>query len=141
MTAKTFASLRFKGDRLEPSQVTEILDEAPTTAYRKGEIYKRSRGQEIRGRTGLWLLSSRGHIQSEDLNDHLKYLVKILFPGGSQERVERLHHLMRDGHVEADVGCFWQGGPGASPPTIAQEVRKALKKLPAEIETDFQKAA
>ena len=59
-TLTTYASLRFIGDRLEPSRLTELLREQPTTAYRKGEVYKRSRGCEVQGRTGLWLLSTKG---------------------------------------------------------------------------------
>ncbi len=79
-TLKTFASLRFRGDRLDPGRVTAILGAAPTTAYRKGEIFKRSRGHEARGRTGVWLLSSNGHVSSPELDRHLRFLLAILFP-------------------------------------------------------------
>jgi hypothetical protein len=133
---KTFASLRFKGDRLEPERVTEILDAAPTTSYRKGDVYKRSRGHAVQGRTGLWLLSSKGRVSSADLNDHLEYFVALLFPAGSEERVRRLRELMRDGQVEADIGIFWHGEPGTSPPIVPASIRKALKKLPVSTEMD-----
>jgi hypothetical protein len=138
--SKTFASLRFKGDRLEPRRVTEILHADPTTAYRKGEVYKRSRGHEVRGRTGLWLLSSKGRVESSDLNDHLNYLLTILFPNSSDDRVEQLRELLRDGHIEADVSCFWFGKPGSFSPTIPEDIRAALERLPARIERDFQLA-
>lgn len=135
---ETFASLRFTGDRLDPGRLTEILRAAPTAAYRKGEVYKQSRGHEARGRTGLWLLSSKGHVNSSDLNEHLGYLLTVLFAGDSGDRVDRLRDLMRDDDIKADVGCFWYGGDGALPPVIPPRVRKAFARLPAAIETDFQ---
>ena len=135
VNVRTFASLRFRGDRLDPQRVTEILDANPTTAYRKGEIYKKSQGHEVRGRTGVWLLSSKGHVTSSDLNDHLAYLAKIL----STDKVNRLHSLMRDGHVEADVGCYWHG-PGDAPPEIDKDLRQVFAKLPAILELDLQPA-
>src|SRR5215472_4992974 len=95
-TVETFASLRFMGDRLEPGRVSEILSAVPTTAYRKGEVYKRAAGREALGRTGLWLLSSRGRVASSDLGDHLRYLLRVLFPDGSDEPVEGLRELLRD---------------------------------------------
>jgi hypothetical protein len=136
--SKTFASLRFRGDRLEPSRVSEILHIDPTTAYRKGEIYKRSRGHEVRGRTGVWLLSSKGHVQSCDLSDHLRYLLGVLFPDNREtDRVERLRKMLRDGHIEADVSCFWFGKPGSFTPEIPGDIGTAFGRLPARVERDF----
>jgi hypothetical protein len=136
-TLVTFASLRFSGDRLEPALLTEMLNTAPTTAYRKGEIYKRSRGREVRGRTGVWLLSSEGRVDSLDLNDHIKYLLDIIFPSGSDDRLKPLQHIVREDGVEADIGCFWHGEHGARPPVITDDIRARLARIPAEIETDF----
>jgi hypothetical protein len=61
---KAFASLRFKGDRLEPERVSEILHAIPTTAYHKGEVYKRSRGHEACGRTAIQQ-GARAELRSE----------------------------------------------------------------------------
>jgi Domain of unknown function (DUF4279) len=135
--SKTFASLRFRGDRLEPSRVSEILHVAPTTAYRKGEIYKQSRGHAVRGRTGVWVLSSRGHVESPDLSDHLRYLLTLLYPSQSSERVDHLRQMLRDGHIEADVNCFWFGKSGSFSPKISGDIVAAFDRLPARIEKDF----
>jgi hypothetical protein len=136
-TLSTFASLRFKGDRLEPSRVTAILGTAPTLAYRKGEIFKRSRGHEVRGRTGVWLLSTKGHVPDPELGRHLRYLLAVVFSGNSEEKITRLRNLMREEQIEADVNCFWYGKSGAQFPVIPEEIRTAFARLPAEIETDF----
>jgi hypothetical protein len=110
---------------------------APTTAYRKGEIYKRFRGHEARGRTGLWLLSSKGRIDSLDLNDHLDYLLGIVFSDASEKRLQQLQVLLRECRLEADAPCFWYGERGAQPPVIRDDVRVRLARIPAEIEPDF----
>jgi len=136
-TLKTFASLRFRGEALEPDRVTAILDAAPTTAYRKGEVFKQSGDHKARGRTGLWLLSSEPHAASADLDAHLRYLLAILFPPNSEERIQRLRDLMREDRLEADVNCFWYGRAGAEFPMIGEDVRAAFASLPATIETDF----
>jgi len=134
---KTYASLRFQGTHLNPNEITEILHEAPTVGYKKGEIYIKSHGHKIHGRTGLWLLSSEGHVDSDDLIDHLRYLLMVI---SEPEKMNRLRHLMRDGHIEADVGCFWYGAHGTSPPVIPPEIRKVFSRIPAYIEPDFYEA-
>ena len=138
----TFAAIRFKGDRLQPNSVTEILHRKPTLAYRKGEIYKRdSRGHAARGRTGMWLLSSERHVRSSDVIDHLRYLLTVVFPENSGDSVKRLRDLLRDGHIEADVPVFLHGTAGQPRPTIPDDVREAFRRLPAKIEQDFEVAA
>ena len=136
-TLRTFVSLRFKGDRLAPSRVTDILNTLPTLAYRTGEVYKRDQGHVVRGLTNLWLLSSKELVNSTDLNEHLHYLLLVLYPPNSDEPVKRLHNLIRESQVEADVGCFWYGARGARRPIISERVRNAFERLPARIELDF----
>jgi hypothetical protein len=135
---RTFASLRFMGDRLEPSKVTEILGVAPTTGYRKGEIFKRSRGHEARGRTGVWILSSDGRVADPNLDAHLRYLLAIASPDGTSDKIAALQELMHEQQLAADVTCFWYGTSGSTSPVIADDVRVRFARLPAEIATDFQ---
>jgi hypothetical protein len=136
-TLVTNAGLNFAGDRLEPGEITRLLGVEPTIAYRKGEIYQRSRGHEIRGRTGLWRLTTRRQLESAELAGHLAYLLAILFPGGSGKFIEPLRALLREFDLEADVDCFWYGEHGAKPPVISDEARAAFAKIGATIETDF----
>ena len=132
-----FASLRLSGDRLEPARVTAALSATPTIAYRKGEVYKRSRGREARGRTGVWLLCSEDHVCSSDLNDHLEFLLGVVSPDTDEDRLRRVQSTIRDYGLEADVPCFWHGEPGAPPPVIREDIRERLARIPAEIELDF----
>lgn len=135
----TYASLRLMGDGLEPDRVSVLLAREPTLAYRKGEIYKRTRtGHDVRGRSGMWLLSTRRRFDSLDLKDHFKELLSVLFPEGSSRLIEPLRELMREEGLEADVTCFWYGEHGATPPEIPEETRAAFAQIGATIETDFQ---
>jgi Domain of unknown function (DUF4279) len=133
-----YAGLRFTGDRLEPQTLTSIMGVEPTLAYRKGEIYKRSRGHEIKGRSGLWLLSTRRRFESLMLRDHFQELLEVLLPDDSLRLIEPLRRLMAKDGLEADVTCFWYGEKGAEPPEIPEETRAAFAKIGATIETDFQ---
>lgn len=137
-TVKAYASLRFMGDRLDPDRVTAVLRVTPTLAYRKGEIWKRSPRHEYRGRTGLWLLSTRHELESLELLKHLRRLLDVLFPEGGPEQIGPVRALMHDDELEADVTCFWYGEHGATPPAIPADIRAAFAQIGATIETDFQ---
>ena len=132
-----YASLRVMGDRLEPEDVTAALAITPTLTYRKGQVFKRSRGHEVRGRTGLWLLSSETAVQSHKLRDHFTYLRQAL-EAQNGRLIDQLRAIMQRDGLRADVTCFWYGEHGATPPEIPEETRAAFAKIGATIETDFQ---
>jgi hypothetical protein len=136
-TLIAFASLIFAGDRLDPDRITALLGVEPTTAYRKGEVYKWSRGHEVAGRTGLWLLSSKMHVLGTELGDHLAYLKSVLNPDDGKDLIEPIRAVMHEGGLEAEVSCFWYGEHGAEPPVISAEIRAAFARIGATIETDF----
>jgi hypothetical protein len=39
-TVRAFATLRFAGDALDPNEISRVVKEQPTKAYRKGETYR-----------------------------------------------------------------------------------------------------
>jgi hypothetical protein len=131
------ASLIFAGDRLDPDRITALLGVQPTTAYRKGEVYRRSRGHEARGRTGLWLLSSKTHVSSAELSDHLVYLAGVLNPADGKDLIGPIRAVMHEAGLEAEVSCFWHGEHGAEPPVIPEEILAVFARIGATIETDF----
>ena len=138
---KTYATLRFAGDGLEPAHISALLPVAPKRAHRKGEtFYAGPHAGNLTGRTGIWYFDTRD-LASRDLTDHLRHIVELLYPEpGNVDRVTKLRNLMRQEHATAYVSCFWFGKPGAQPPAIPEDVRAALAGLPAEIETDFHEA-
>jgi Domain of unknown function (DUF4279) len=138
---KVYATLRFVGDELDPAQISAVLPVAPMRAHRKGEtFYAGPRAGKLVGRTGIWYFDTRD-LASPDLADHLRRVVDLLYPEpGNVDRVNRLRDVMEREHATSHVSCFWFGASGASPPTIPEDVRAALARLPAEIEADFHLA-
>jgi hypothetical protein len=62
---RSFATLRFVGDALEPDEISHIVKEKPTRAYKKGEVYRPGpRSPEITAKTGVWYFSTKHKIES-----------------------------------------------------------------------------
>ncbi len=137
---KAFATLRFAGDALDPEEISRALGTNPTRAYRKGEGFSPGpRTPRVVGRTGVWFLSTDKLVSSQDLHDHLRYLVRVLMPEPHhEERLACIRELMQRKHLEAHVTCFWYGSEGEPEPTIPPEAAAAFARLPADIETDFR---
>jgi hypothetical protein len=135
---RVFASLGFVGARLQPQHVTDILGISPTKSWRKGELFRPGpRSPEIVARIGTWWLSTEGLVAGQDLDAHLTFLAQLVLPEGNSDRLVRLQELMRDESAVARISCFWHGEAGARPPAIPSFTIAAFKRLPAEIETDF----
>lgn len=135
---KAFATLRFAGHDLDSDDIAAILPVRPTRSLRKGEeFFAGPRAGTLRGRTGVWFLSTDALMQSDDLTDHLRLLACLLSPLDDGQRAERLRSILRRAHARAHVTCFWHGGPGESAPQIPDWFESAVRPLAADIETDF----
>jgi hypothetical protein len=136
---KAFATLRFAGDDLDPAEISAILPVVPTRAHRKGEeFFSGPRAGHLRGRTGIWFLSTDQHVASDDLGDHLEFVRTLLHPqSGDSFRLDALRDVLRHAHARARLTCFWRGDPGETEPHIPAEFRSAIERLGADIETDF----
>jgi hypothetical protein len=138
-TIRTYATLRFAGDALDPEEISGVVKEGPTRAYKKGQTYRPGpRSPEITGKTGVWYFSTKRKLQSKDLVDHLSALERLIAPFGDQDnRLKELRDIMERGNLQAHVTCFWRGPPGAHEPSIPSVAIAALRRLPADIEPDF----
>jgi uncharacterized protein DUF4279 len=124
-----FATLRFAGDRLDPDQISHILNIKPTKSIKKGEKA---------GKGGLWYLSTDKFIPGNDLTHHLTFLLSILLPApGDVQRLTTLRDLVKKRDIEAHVTCFWHGKFGMRKPVIPSVVPQIFNLIPADIETDF----
>jgi hypothetical protein len=137
--SRAFATLRFAGDALDPDEISRVIKEQPTRAYRKGEKYRTGpHGPEIVGKTGVWYFSTRRKIPSRDLIDHLEALVRLVSPFADDgKRLSQLRDIMQQENLKAHVTCFWRGPPGAGEPSIPTVVSEPLERIPADIEVDF----
>ena len=137
---RAFATLRFAGDELDPDEISRVVNEQPTRAYRKGQTYRPGRyGPDVTGRTGVWYFSTRKKITSKDLSDHFNALERLIAPFGDQNRrLDALRDIMNRRNLQAHVTFFWRGPPGAQRPTIPLIAAAALSRLPADIEPDVE---
>jgi hypothetical protein len=136
---RAFATLRFAGDALDPDEITRVIKERPTRAYRKGQEYRSGpHGPDVIGKTGVWFFSTRRKIPSKDLADHLNALERLIAPSGDPgNRLKELRDIMERGNLKAHVTCFWRGPPEVEKPSIPSVATAALRRLPADIEPDF----
>ncbi len=136
---KAFVTLRFAGDDLDPRAISAILPVAPTRAHRKGEeFFAGQHAGKLRGRTGIWFLSTDTLVPSNDLRDHLHFVQKLLCPEpGDDRRIMKLRDILGRAHSHAHITCFWHGGPGETAPPIPDRFKSAIEPLAADIETDF----
>lgn len=138
-TIRTFATLRFAGDALDPEEISRVIKESPTLAYKKGQSYRPGpRSPEITGKTGVWYFSTKRRVQSNDLTDHLNALERLIAPFGDQEsRMRELRDIMERRNLHAFVTFFWRGRRGTNRPSIPSVATAALSRLPADIEGDI----
>jgi hypothetical protein len=136
---RTFATLRFVGDALEPDEISHIVKEKPTRAYKKGEVYRPGpRSPEITAKTGVWYFSTKHKIHSNDLADHISALERLVSPAANQDRrLKKLREVMGRRNLQAHATLFWHGPPGARRPAIPPSATETLRRLPADIESDF----
>ena len=92
---KAFVTLRFAGDDLDPDEISAAVK--PTRAHRKGEtFFAGPRAGNLRGRTGMWFLATDKLVPSDDLQDHLAFVQKLLSPTpGDTSRIAKLRAILR----------------------------------------------
>ena len=102
-TIRTFATLRFAGDALDPEEISRVLKQSPTRAYKEGQSYKPGpRSPETTGKTGVWYFSTKRKIQSNDLTDHLNALERLISPFGDQgSRLREIRDIMKRRNLQA----------------------------------------
>jgi hypothetical protein len=164
-TLKTCAIFRIIGDLLDPDEITAILKRSPTAAHRKEQEYYMGKNAEfVRGRTGVWMLSTDRIIKSNNFSDHLSAILAVLaldqveqmlgdharpllsrlfrferpMPGFLLSgQLGRLKSLMETKNLKADLRCVWFGTPGATEPVIPAWVHALFDAIPIVIEKNF----
>lgn len=136
---KTFVTLRFAGDDLDPREISAILPVNPTRAHRKGEeFFAGPNAGTLRGRTGIWFLATDKLVPGDDLPAHFEFIQKLLYPEPHDaRRINELRQVLERAYSRAHITCFWRGDPGETAPQIPDRFKSALEPLAADIETDF----
>jgi hypothetical protein len=112
---RTFASLRFHGDDLNPEEISHILSAQPTKCVKKGGIWITPKGTEIVADTCHWSLSAPEE-SSGDLDKQLTAILSVL-----SDDLEACRALAARFRGNVFVGLFLAGfneGLTLSPTTI-----------------------
>ncbi|GDX94596.1 hypothetical protein LBMAG47_02590 [Planctomycetia bacterium] len=67
---------------LDPDAVTARIGLSPDEAHRRGDERRHKRSGEVLGlyREGLWAVGSLPHVDSKDINDHFRWVLRQMLP-------------------------------------------------------------
>ena len=106
---RTWATIRLTDADLDPADVTRRLGIEPTTAFRRGDAFGRGFARTL----GSWELTSEGQVATNDLEEHLAWLLDRIEPTSGP------FNAVRADGIDADIFCFLEtrghGGPTFSP--------------------------
>lgn len=127
------ASFSITGDELDHQFWTAYFDVVPDTSIVKGKPFITSAGRlsSVPGRTGVWGIRSRQHVQSDALEPHLRYLINRL----ALPRADLRERLERAG-VEMRFFCYWDNETGDRVPDVPDDIRTMMESLGGSVEID-----
>jgi hypothetical protein len=127
------ASFSIAGDRVVPEFWTSYFRIKPDTAVIKGEPFTTPSGRisSVPGRTGVWSVTSKGHVQSDLLEPHLRYLIeRLVLPRPDlREFIQRADARMR-------FFCYWDNYAGDRVPHIPDDIHTMMEAMGGTIEID-----
>lgn len=71
-------SLHLWGIHLDPEMISKVLNINPSRSQKTGDKHESISGKTRVAKCGMWELSSEGHVSSNNLHDHLTWLVQQL---------------------------------------------------------------
>jgi hypothetical protein len=74
--------LFFRGDDLDPEDVTRLLSIKPSIKHKRGDHHGEK--NEMIWKTGFWLVETREYVESKDIDQHLKWILDQLEPVSDQ---------------------------------------------------------
>lgn len=127
---KTYAAFRLLGDLLNPIEITSRLGIIPSKAFAKGQVWDKAGIRNCA--TGIWKLSSKGHLETTSLENHLIFLLEQLEPitSGIIQSIGELS-------LQADFFCYWLSATGHGGPILSPTVLRRISNLQASLSLDF----
>jgi len=94
-----------QSSELLPNMITEELEIQPTRSYARGDEYVTHTSKTEKGvrkrESGVWQVSSKGTVQTDNLQDHIGYIIDLLHPKQAEIRT-----ILSNPEVYVDV-CIW----------------------------------
>ncbi|ONX61035.1 hypothetical protein A8F17_27590 [Burkholderia cenocepacia] len=127
------ASFSISGDRVIPEFWTDYFRVVPDTAVIKGDRVNDPTGQArvITRRTGVWAVRSESAVESDQLDPHLRYLIKHL----SLPRPD-LRELIESAGARVRIRCYWDNESGERVPDVPDDIRALMESIGGVVEID-----
>ena len=128
-----YASFSVSDDDLVPQEWTDYFGLVPDIAITKGDPIHDPTGQDrklTRG-TGVWGISSKTAVYSDELADHLRYLTRVLGLADMDASAFAAHS---GAHMR--FFCYWNNCGGTREPLIPDDIREIAERSGIEIEID-----
>jgi hypothetical protein len=93
-----FATFILRGKGLKPSEVTMYLGLVPSKSFSRGDW----RTKTEKWHHNFWSLTSQDKVHSDNLSDHIEWLIGQLKPV-----LHRLQEVFLDETITAEISCFW----------------------------------
>jgi len=120
-------------DYAPPETWTQYFGIPPSRVISKGERYFLPSGRlsDRPGKLNLWALESKSSIQSDNLEPHLRYLIRCLsLPRADlRERAEYFGARMR-------LLCYWDNEAGDRVPDVPQDICRLCESQGINIDID-----
>jgi hypothetical protein len=129
---ETYATFRLYGRDLVPDAITVGTGISPSGTQLRGD---RRKGIYRPADVGMWKLTSRGHVESTDLETHIVWLLDLLEPvrDALQPYTSEVEgSLWQDplpGVVAADICCFWLSQTGHGGPLFSPRLMHRLSSM------------
>ena len=109
--AQTSVTFGVRADKLIPAEVSASLGLAPSKAWAKGDAFSTRTGP-ARQPWGIWSLTTRGILESGNLEDHILYVLERLEP-----RRQQLARYLDDPDYLTQVYLWYVGDLGYTLPS------------------------
>ncbi len=126
MTRTVYASINIYSDSVPPDEITRMLSVDCDRAVFKGKEIRSG----VVAEQHAWIYTSKDRVTSEELNDHLEYLLNIIDDNSFQlQSIDEKDSWMR-------IFCFWESPNGNGGPIIPSKMIKRLAEFPFDLEFD-----
>ena len=133
---KVEVSFCLSAPHLGTSELSDLLKILPDSYAKRGDKRKNRQGLDVPGveEKGYWILSSKGRINSKDINDHFGILFHYLLPVRHE-----ICNFLKSSDSEAYFDVFWESSYlyAGTGPILSDETVKNVSELNASIAFDI----
>ncbi len=122
-----------RSSHLNPVEITAKLETQPSRTWSTGEEYfgkalnpqtkevyqtKRKRPQ------GIWAINTKGIVQSQDVEEHIRHLLSILEP-----KIDKIEYYIKHEDYTVQIHIWWESAIDHGSYEISSEILKRMANL------------